>query len=78
MVDLFSNEEIDVPLQLGEGQTRCEFCQGDYSVHLEVVCDECEHPLCPLCATRTGSRYHCPECRPTCRVTTPPRERDRE
>jgi hypothetical protein len=78
MADLFLDEDLDVPLQLGEQQTRCEFCQGDYSVYLEVDCDECERPLCPLCATRSGSTYHCPECRPTCRVATPKPEQERE
>jgi hypothetical protein len=48
-------------------KVRCEFCKGDYSVQLEVVCGECERPLCPLCATRSRRIYRCPECRPTSR-----------
>jgi hypothetical protein len=71
MVELFANEVIDVAQQLGEGQARCEFCQGDYSVQLEVVCADCERPLCPLCATRSRRIYRCPECRPTGRVALP-------
>lgn len=71
MVDLFANQAVDVLQQLGEGQARCEFCLGDYSVLLEVVCDDCERVLCPLCATRSGRIYRCPECRPTSRVAAP-------
>ncbi|MFO7563165.1 MAG: hypothetical protein R6X02_11020 [Enhygromyxa sp.] len=53
--------------QLGEEPVLCEFCQGTYSVQLEVVCDECERALCPLCATRSRRTYRCPECDPTAR-----------
>lgn len=76
MTDLFANEEIDLPkLLLDDGQARCEFCEGEYSVQLEVRCAVCERPLCPLCATRARSSFHCPECRPTTKVAPPPLER---
>lgn len=50
---------------LGEAQVLCEFCQGMYSVQLEVVCGVCERSLCPLCATRARRTYRCPDCRTT-------------
>ena len=71
MADLFASEEIDVTLQIDEGQARCGFCQGDYSLQLQVICDACERPLCPLCAARSRRIYHCPECQPTRRVCPP-------
>ena len=70
MDDLFANEVLELAHQLAEGQARCEFCQGEYNVALEVVCDDCKRPLCPLCATRSRRVYRCPECRPT--ISTPP------
>ena len=65
MADVFESQEIDATQYLGEGQVRCGFCQGNYSVHLEVVCGDCERQLCPLCATRSRRIYRCPECSPT-------------
>lgn len=70
MADVFANETLDVIPCLGEAQVRCEFCQGNYSVQLEVVCGDCERPLCPLCATRSRRSYRCPECSPTERIAT--------
>lgn len=74
MADVFGTDAIDVTQELDEAQALCEFCQGTYSVPLEVVCGECERPLCPLCATRSGRIYHCPECNPTDRFA--PRDHD--
>ena len=71
MADLFASEEIDVTLQIDEGQARCDFCQGDYSLQLQVICGACERPLCPFCAARSQRIYHCPKCRPTRRACPP-------
>jgi hypothetical protein len=62
MADVFATDAIEVTHQLGEEQALCEFCQGTYSVLLEVVCGACERSLCPLCATRSRSSFRCPTC----------------
>jgi hypothetical protein len=71
MADVFGNQEIDAPRQLGEGQALCQFCQGHYGVLLEVVCADCERRLCPLCATWSRKIYRCPECKPTATFVAP-------
>jgi hypothetical protein len=69
MADVFGSHTIEVS-EPDEAQVLCEFCQGTYSVQLEVVCGACERSLCPLCATRSQRIYHCPECIPTGRFTS--------
>jgi hypothetical protein len=71
MAEVFANQAIDVTQQLGEGQALCPFCQGHYSVPFEVLCDDCKRSLCPLCATRSGRIYRCPECKPTATFVPP-------
>jgi hypothetical protein len=62
MTHQLAYEAIDVTSPSDQALACCEFCRGDYSLDLEIICGDCQQTLCPFCATRRGSTYCCPKC----------------
>jgi hypothetical protein len=50
------------PWWLGGNEEECPHCEQGYAYEAEIICSECDEPMCPLCVARVGDRLVCPEC----------------
>lgn len=47
---------------LESGDEECPHCEAAYAYEAEVLCVDCDSPLCPLCAVWVRRQARCPEC----------------
>jgi hypothetical protein len=54
--------DMSAPWWLAGGEEECPHCEQSYAYEAEVVCTDCDLPMCPVCAVRIAKRRVCPAC----------------
>ncbi|MGA7616744.1 MAG: hypothetical protein WBX15_16340 [Thermoanaerobaculia bacterium] len=45
-----------------DGEEPCPFCGTRYVYEVELRCELCDSPVCPICVVRTSLEVICPDC----------------
>ncbi len=57
-----SRTSLESPYWLRDGEEPCPFCGTRYVYEVELRCELCDSPVCPICVVRTSLEVICPDC----------------